>query len=116
MAKRTTVRRFDTEEVQGEGSFVVLSSLKVKEVRRLHKLTDVKEGEEEPDAFEEGVKMLANHIVDWDWVDDDGNPLPKPKGKISVIDMLTNEESEFISDLLVQANAKQSGESKSKSQ
>jgi len=108
MAKRTTVKRFDTDEVQGEGSYVVLSSLKVKEIRHLRNADKAKDNDF--DAFDEGCKLLAQHIVDWNWVDDEDQPLPLPKGKVSVIDMLTNEESEFLSDLMTGTDTKNASE------
>lgn len=103
MARRTSVRRYDTEEVQGEGSFVVLSSMKVKEVRALRLASKQAKaaGEDDGDAaFEGGLKILADHIVDWDWVDDGDKPLPLPKDDPNVVDELTNDEADFLSDLL----------------
>lgn len=97
MARRTSVRKHSSEEVQGEGSFVVLSSLKVDEVRALRKAD---KDDKDFDAFEGGMKILAQHIVDWDWVDDDGTLLPLPKESPDVVGQLTNEEADFLSELL----------------
>ena len=105
MAKRTSVRRFNTEEVQGEGSYVILSSLKVDEVRELRK----KGKDEDFDAFEGGIALLTQHILKWDWVGDDGKPLPLPKDDPTVVGQLTHEEADFLSDLLIQAGSKNSG-------
>jgi len=102
MAKRTSLKKRDTSEVQGEGSYVVLSSLTVKEVRKARKVGR----DPECDAFEEGIKLLARHIVAWDWVDDEGKPLPLPKDSPGVMDELTNEESELLANLLIGDDAK----------
>jgi len=119
MAKRRSITKHDSSEVQGEGSFVVLSGVKVKEMREARKqsrrariararrdaelennpLAEVPEDDEDLE-FEGGIQMLTAHIVDWNWVDDDGNPLPLPKERPNVVDELTNEESEFLVEIL----------------
>jgi len=63
MSKRKSVRTYTSEEVQGEGSKVVLSSVKVREIRRLRKLGDTPDFDE----FEGGIELLAKHIVSWNW-------------------------------------------------
>lgn len=107
MAKRTSVRKFSTEEVQGEGSYVILSSLTVNEVRELRK----KGKDEDFDAFEGGIDLLTAHILKWDWVDNEGKPLPLPKNDPTVVGQLTHEEADFLSDLLIAAGSKNSGSS-----
>jgi len=99
MPKRKSVRRFPCDDVQGEGSYIVLAAIKVKQVREMRK----KAKDPEFDDFEGGVALLAEHILSWNFVDDEGNPLPLPKDDPTVIDELTNEESEFIVDLLLSA-------------
>ena len=42
--------------------------------------------------------MLKRIVVDWDWVDDEGNPLAKPKDDPDVIDALHIDEQTFIVD------------------
>ena len=102
MAKRIAVRKYDTDSVQGEGSFVVMSSLKVGETRKLRKLV----ASDDVDEVFEGLKLLSKHVVDWNWVDDNDELMPLPEGKIAVMDELTNEEVEVLSDLLIGANEK----------
>lgn len=97
MPKRKSVRTHKTDEVQGEGSFVVTTSVKVREIRELRKLGK----DPDFDEFEGGISLLARHIKDWNWVDDDGKPLLLPKDNPEVIDELTNEESEFLVGLLM---------------
>ena len=102
MATRLSTTRFESEEVQGEGSFVVLKAIKVSEVRELrNKSKAAKESGEEFDFFEEGLKMLAGRVLDWDWVDDEGNLLEKPSDNPEVVDELTEAEASFIIDLLL---------------
>lgn len=108
MPQRKSVVRVDTEEFQGEGSFVTIVALKVREIREYRKQADAKElneetGEMEPsfDAFEGGVDMLKTHIKEWNWVDDDGNPLDQVPANPEVVDEITNAESEFLANLLL---------------
>jgi len=97
MPKRQSVQRHFSDEVQGEGSWVILAAVKVREIRVLRKLGD----NPKFDEFEGGIKLLTKHIVDWNWVDDEGEPLPKPRETADVIDELTNGETEFLVNLLI---------------
>jgi len=97
MPKRQSVKKHDASEVQGEGAWVTTSEVKVKEIRVIRKQS----ADPEFDDFEGGIALLARHIVAWNWVDDEGKPLPSPKNDPKVMDELTNAESEFLVDLLM---------------
>jgi len=97
MPKRQSVKTHKSDEVQGEGSFVVTTEVKIREIRQIRKQA----ADPEFDDFEGGIGLLAEHIVRWNWVDDEGKPLPCPKDDPKVIDELTNEESEFLVGLLM---------------
>lgn len=90
--KRRRVRRHASDEVQGEGSWVIVAALNVAEMREFRKRAE----EKDFDAFELGVDVLKTHIYEWNWVDDDDVPLPQPKDDPSVIDLLTDEEVGFL--------------------
>ena len=99
MAKRKGgPKRIATDEMQGEGSFVILVPLKVKEVRAARKMAASGEAY---DAYEEGLKMLAKHIVGWDWVGDDDEPLAVPSKHPEVLYELTNDEANYLTELLM---------------
>lgn len=98
MAKRKSTRKHDTEEVQGKGSYVVMSPFKVSEIRAARAARK----DPEYDGVEAGIQSLKDHLVDWNWVGDDGNRLPKPSDDPTVVDDLTSEEAEFLANLLVQ--------------
>jgi len=126
MAKRVSSRKRDSEKVQGEGSWVELTGLKVKEMKaqrvraeaernklrdynkklKKHKklqaedpeLEDMEPYETDFDYLIEGIKSLRGHVLDWDWVDDEGSPLPKPQENPEVFDELTDDELTFLID------------------
>jgi hypothetical protein len=60
--KYKAVRKVESDEVQGPGSWVVLRAPTLADVINV------------PD----GDDVASHLVVDWNWVDDDGNPLPKP--------------------------------------
>ena len=99
MPKRQSVKKHDASEVQGEGAYVVTTAVKVKEIRQIRKHA----ADPDFDDFEGGIALLAKHVVKWNWVNDEGEPFPCPKDDPTVIDDLTNEESEFLVDLLMRS-------------
>ena len=114
MPKRKSVRKIPSPEIQGDDSFVVIKPMTYGEqktfrirMRELEKIGDVgddadaetREAAEQKveDAKElEGCKMMADWVTDWNWVGDDGEPLPKPEGKPEVIDSLLTHEVLFL--------------------
>lgn len=96
MPKRQNLRRFPSEEVQGEDSYVVVSRLTVGEAREADRLRKA----DDTDSFEAISKFYRDHVHAWNWVDDDGEPLPLPKDDPAVIDMLTDREFEFVAECL----------------
>lgn len=103
MAKRRVQKRFDTKEVQGEGSYVILTSLRVKERRDFIKKNKT---DDDFSALEWGVELLTKHVIEWNWVGDSGDLLPLPKDEPQVMDYMTDEESEFLANLLVNSDPK----------
>lgn len=99
MPKRTIQKRFDTKEVQGEGSFVIMRSLRVGQIREVKAL-------EKDELYEKTVSILISHILEWNWVGDDDEPLSLPKDEPTVMDELTNAEFEYLSTLLVSGDTK----------
>lgn len=121
MPKRQSVKRHETDEVQGEGSYVVLTGVKIREIRKVRRegrkadrakaklaaeiqedpTRELTEEELKDYEFEGGISLLASHIIEWNWVDDEGTPLSLPKDDSEVTDELTNDETEFLMDLLM---------------
>lgn len=116
MPKRKSVVTIDCDEVQGEDSWIKLRQLTFAEMRVLLKelharrkkrrkeiKADLAEfGEEsgvrpiDPEELEDSVRLCLDHIVAWNWVDDDGNPLPQPGECPEVLEQLTNAEMQFL--------------------
>lgn len=122
MAKRQNVKRVDSEQVQGAGSYVMVERMTVKkgkELQALRREMDKQERiekamqEQDPEwEPEEGTgsealslkiasAIMVDHIKGWDWVDNEGNPLPLPSADIDVIDLLTDEEMQFLSQAIM---------------
>jgi hypothetical protein len=98
MPKRKRIQRVDTEAVQGEGSYVVIKRMLVGEIRSMAKRAT---GDMKLLAVEMSSEILATHVVEWNWVDDEDNPLPVPYQNEEVFDQLSDEEFQFLSELMM---------------
>ena len=124
MPKRVSSRKETSEEVQGEGSWVIMTGLKVKEMKAQRVVTETEKTalaayrknlrkhqklqEQDPDledldayttdfnSMDAGIDTLKKHILDWNWVDDEGEPLPNPQEDEDVFDELTDTEVTFL--------------------
>ena len=129
MPQRVSSRKEPSEEVQGEDSWVELTGMKVKEMKeqqvaaaatrkarkdyqkklKAHQklqltqpdLEDLDDFETDIDALGYGIGKLKVHVLDWNWLDDNGDPLPKPKEDETVFDELTTDEVTFIINKLM---------------
>ena len=88
MPQRQNRVRIDSEAVQGEGSFVVLRRLTVGEIKHVRKSAE--------DSFELTEEMVRDHIVEWNWADEEGNPLPQPAKDPTVFESVTDEELSWL--------------------
>lgn len=87
--------RFDTEEIQGEGSFVVMARPTFEDLElALEGVTDLTKADE----IELSKKLLDKLVVQWNWVDDDGDPLPQPSDE--VIKGLPMQETLYLVNLV----------------
>jgi hypothetical protein len=46
--------------------------------------------------FEYTLGLFKRRVRDWNWVDEDGEPLPNPQEDPNVLDTLTDEEFNFL--------------------
>lgn len=97
MPKRKAVHRVDSTAVQGEDSWVEVSSATLGEVLGARK---AKEDGIEENVWERNLAYLKRHILSWNWVDVDGSPLPQPGTDPDVLLGLTLPEHSFLLDAL----------------
>jgi len=97
MPTRQTVRRIETDTMQGAGSYIVVTAVKVKEIREMRTAS-----KEDPDfdSFQSGLNLIQQHIQSWNWVDDEGKAFAQPSEDPSVIEELTTSEVSYLADLL----------------
>lgn len=92
MPQRNALRRIDASSVQGEGAYIVVRPLRVGEVRDIRQHGETM-SDDERRALDN--TLLQQNVVEWNWVDDDGNLLPLPSVEPSVIAEMTQEEFIF---------------------
>ena len=124
MPKRKSVIEFACDEVQGEGSFVKLRVLTyaesremLRELRTRRKQRRIQyhadreefgdkdslyELEMTPEEMDEMVGDYVDHIVEWNWVDDDDKPLPQPGAVEDLLVILNQNEIRFLGEKLAE--------------
>lgn len=122
MPKRLRIQKFLSTKVQGDDSWVRVSPLTVAEMRaarerrqtadqalkdwlKAAKLAEEEKQEapERPEPlnfFEIGLTVLKEHVIEWNWVDDDGNPLPQMPEHPEVVELLTDTEVAFLGECI----------------
>lgn len=112
MPERQRTKKHDSKEVQGAGSYVIIRAITVKGAKLLQKQAAQPVIPDDASAADwlriesehaELVAQLTNEfmadsIMEWNWVDDEGKPLAQPKDDPTVLDELTPEEIGFLSD------------------
>lgn len=97
--KRQSVVRKDSAVVQGKGSFVQWRKLTWGESKEV--MTEREALKDNPIALAEKMQsIIIDHVDDWNWVDDDGEPLPLPKNEPEGFDELNEDEITFLASLL----------------
>lgn len=97
MPKRQSFFTVDASSVQGEGAWVRFRKPKLRAIRAM-KTAD---NDKDADKFELGLDMVKDHLLDWNWVDDDGAPLANPVESPDITDELNLTELEFLALALV---------------
>lgn len=104
MPTRQRIKSYPTAEVQGEGSWVKATGVTLGEQLEadsiLASFKNAKSKEDKAAAadanFQYGLDLLKVHVIKWNWVDDDGEPMPQMKDDPKAIELLTNEEITFL--------------------
>ena len=96
MAKRKhkKYRVVDSSEIQGEGSFVKFKNVSLTDILKYSQGADNKLDDQ--DAAQMGLQVLDDMIIEWDWVDDDDQPLPVPAENPGTIASLPFQESSWL--------------------
>lgn len=97
MPKRRGTQKINSEQVQGDASWVEIDSLTVKEVKEMRKLAS----QDDYDNFDAGITIIKNHVLNWNWVDYDNTPLPTPQDSPDIVDSLTVDEVNFLASALM---------------
>jgi hypothetical protein len=71
-------RKIDSAAVQGEGSWVLLKSPTLEDIQA----GGLPDAGDSAQAMNFGVNLLGRLVKAWNWVDDDGAPLPPPTPEI----------------------------------
>ena len=112
MPERLSTRTFDASSVQGEGAILVLRGATVGEVLGNRRAAEARNtaryrfgrwlgrlfrrAPSPVDQMRDNMRYYAGHVRSWNWVGDDGEPLPLPADDPSVIERLTTDEMAFI--------------------
>lgn len=100
MPKRQSVRQIASPHVQGAGSWVRFRRLTYGESKAVRAEAQEHANDETDDwAQSQSTRLLVEHVVAWNWLDDEDQPLPTPAEDVTVIDRLTDEEVEFLTGL-----------------
>ena len=105
--KHKKYRRVDSAEVQGDGSYVVIQSPGFDVLGDLLSVANIVGDKGKPEELDlskiSGETMqaifglLEKTVVEWDWVNDSGDPLPQPREDPEVIRReLSQEEQTFL--------------------
>lgn len=108
MPQRQSIITYDSTEVQGEGSWIKVRLVTHGEQKQILKEYGGVAGKSVSDIGVEATmemsaandRLVASKIFDWNWVDDEGDPLPLPKDDPTVIDQLTEFEHSFIASAM----------------
>jgi hypothetical protein len=114
MPERKGLRTFETSDVQGEDSWIKLRSMTLGELMDLQREAEDRRGfwyrlgrffgrrfRKPPSPVETARRNMAQiigYVRAWNWVNDQGQLLPLPANDPSVLDQLTMDEMQVITD------------------
>jgi len=112
MPERLSTRTFDASSVQGDGATLILRGATVGEVLNNRRSAEARntwryrlgrwlgrlfrKRPSESAQMRDNMAYYARFVRAWNWVGDDGEPLPVPGDDPSVIERLTTEEMAFV--------------------
>jgi hypothetical protein len=104
MPQRQAIITVPSDVVQGPESWVKVRAVthgKAQEMKRLATAlltaTDANEKLRLQQAVDEaGVQLIIDHVFDWNWVNEAGEPLPLPRRNPAILDELLEMENDFL--------------------
>jgi len=78
--------RVESDEVQGPGSWVEFQRPTWGMISNI------------PESDRTGRRLLEVAILDWNWTDDNGDPLPLPKDAPGLLENIPQQESNWLSE------------------
>lgn len=97
---RICILTITSPDIQGDGSWIKIRPLTHAQARELENLKFAYA--KDPVGFDlsavrqQGDDLLVDHLVEWNWTDEDGAPLPLPKDDPTVIERMLERELDFI--------------------
>lgn len=98
MAKRQGVRKIDSSDVMGPGSYVKVRPIPYKDSRAALDVGDDVGAGAKADMV---TDLIVGALVEWDWVDYGGEPLLLPKTTEEMAEILNTDEVKFLSGELI---------------
>lgn len=113
MPKRQNRKKIDSEHLQGEDSYIIMTSPKVKDMdahrktlKPIQAQLNILEKNDDEKSLEYielkeklemiGRQLITENLKEWNWVDDDDNPLPQPH-EDGALDLLELVELQWLS-------------------
>jgi len=99
MPKRPdAIRHIETPELQGEDSWVKIRRTYGRDLKRMIPQGQRLRADDTPDLekYEFGEQRIRDLVVGWNWVDDDGKPLPLPRDQADITEALRDDEIMFL--------------------
>ena len=88
-------QKIDSKEVQGKDSWVIMMTPTFEDYKAVE--TGVPTDDKDSDAMMNfGIALLKLLVDSWNWVDDEGEPLPDPSKNPEIIDALPLQELVFL--------------------
>lgn len=100
---------------QGADAKLVLLIPTVGEMRHQRKITMAlmkEKGDDSEEVEENANQYLAEHVLEWNWVDDEGKVFDLPRNNKEVLPLLTQEELNFIAKAMAGQNEEETADRK----
>jgi len=112
MPKRPdAIRHIETPDLQGEDSWVEIRRAKGRDLKKIIPMGARLRADDTPDLekYEFSEQRLRDLIVAWNWVGDDGKPLPLPRDQADITEELTEDELLFLIEQITGKSEEETG-------